>query len=351
MELDELRDEIAKRDREIVRLIAERTKLAREVGRIKLREGKPIRNVQVEEKVIARYTELSSENGLDPSAMKDIALSVIRQAVDAESALVSAQEPRRISVIGGAGKMGAWTASLFRASGHDVRVIDPASGNGFTVKDCADSDIIVISVPIHAVEKVLKEVDGVAKKDALIFDLSSLKTPFISALREMATRRKMCSIHPMFGPSAKSMYNRNLIICDCGCKEAVDDVKELFDNRGGNIRIMPVEEHDGYMSYVLGLTHAVNIALFTVLDRSGHPFSDLKTVSSTTFEKGLDTNRSVAMEDPLLYYEIQHMNGSKDKMWSLFSDAVKDLMEASKDDDSSKFVAIMNNGRAFFEGQ
>ena len=295
--------------------------------------------------------ELGSENGLDPSAMKDIAQSVIRQAVDAEASLVSAQGPKRISVIGGAGKMGAWTASLFRKSGHDVNVIDPASGNGLTVKDCADSDIIVISVPIHSVDKVLKDVDGVAKKDALIFDLSSLKTPFISTLKELAKRRKVCSIHPMFGPSARSMYDRNLIICDCGCNQAVNEVKELFDNRGGNIRIMPVEEHDGYMSYVLGLTHAVNIALFTVLDRSGHSFSDLKTVSSTTFNKGLDTNRSVAREDPLLYYEIQHMNGSRDRMWSLFSDAVRDLMEASKDDDSSKFVAIMNNGRTYFEGQ
>ena len=112
---------------------------------------------------------------------------------------------------------------------------------------------------------------------------------------------------------------------------------------------MGVEDHDRYMSYVLGLTHAVNIALFTVLDRSGFTFDDLQTVASTTFNKGLDANRSVASEDPQLYYEIQHMNGNRLEMWHLFGDAVKDLEEASMSDDSGKFRELMEAGKRYFE--
>jgi chorismate mutase/prephenate dehydrogenase len=114
---------------------------------------------------------------------------------------------------------------------------------------------------------------------------------------------------------------------------------------------MDIEEHDGYMSYVLGLTHAVNIALFTVLERSGYSFEDLLTVSSTTFNKGLDTNRSVASENPMLYYEIQHMNLHREEMWSLFRKTVSELMQKSLDDNPAGFISLMNAGREYFESR
>ena len=351
MDLDELRDEIRKRDLKIVELISERTELAKQIGATKIEQGLPIRNVEVEKKVIARYKEEGSRYGLSGNTMATVASAVIQQAVDAESVLFKKEAGRKVAVIGGAGKMGAWTADLLSKHGHDVIVIDSAEDNGHTIDECASMDIIVISVPIHTVSGVLKQLDGICGKDTLIFDLSSLKTPFIDTVREMAGRKKVCSIHPMFGPSAASMYDRNLIICDCGNKQAVEETRELFDNKGGNIRMMDVGEHDGYMSYVLGITHAVNIALFTVLERSGFTFDDLRTVASTTFNKGLDTNRSVASEDPMLYYEIQHTNEHRDEMWELFSEAVEDLKKASMSDDPEMFRRLMEAGRAYFDSQ
>ena len=112
---------------------------------------------------------------------------------------------------------------------------------------------------------------------------------------------------------------------------------------------MEIEQHDEYMSYVLGLSHAVNIAFFTVLERSGITFSDMQTVASTTFRKNMDTNASVALEDPLLYYEIQHLNGNRLEMWKLFGEAVKDLEEASMSDDPEKFRELMEAGRKYFQ--
>jgi len=348
MGLEELRSEIQEKDREIVRLIKERTMIAEEIARIKLSEGTPLRNREVEKKVIVRYMDMGSQTGLDPEIMKEVASSLIKQAVDSEAAMMGTKDHKKVSIIGGAGKMGAWTASLLKRSGYDVSIIDTAVNNGLTVEDCKNSDIVIVSVPIHSVKGILEMLAKICGRETLIFDLSSLKTPFIDTLKDMAKDMRVCSIHPMFGPSARSMYDRNLIVCDCGNKDAVDDVLTLFNDRGENIRVMRVEEHDDYMSYVLGLTHAVNIALFTVLERSGRSFDDLRTVASTTFNKGLDTNRSVAMEDPMLYYEIQHMNASRDRMWSLFSQAVDDLRQASVSDDPSAFKRMMDAGREYF---
>jgi len=351
MELDTLRDEIRKRDEEIIRLISERTRLAEQVGEYKREHDLPVRNAAVEKKVIARYVDIGAAAGLSEEVMTTVSKALIKEAVDVESALPIPTEPKKVAIIGGAGKMGAWTADYLKKDGHEVIIIDPASGNGLTIEDCKGYDIVIVSVPIHLADSILAELDGICDRDCLIFDLTSLKTPIVERLKGMAETRKVCSVHPMFGPSATSMYGRNLIVCDCGNGDAVEEVKGLFDDRGGNIRVMDITEHDGYMSYVLGLTHAVNIALFTVLQRSGYSFEDLLTVSSTTFNKGLDTNRSVASEDPMLYYEIQHMNAHRDEMWSLFKDTVEELRKDSLDDNPEGFVATMNAGREYFESR
>jgi len=349
MDLDTLREEIRQKDLEIARLISERTELTKKVGDYKVANGIPIRNKEVESKVIGRYVELGSGYGLSPMTMSIVASALIKEAVSQESRLIRADDPKKVAIIGGAGKMGKWMSDMLSSAGHEVSVIDPAVKNGLTIKDCSSSDIVIVSVPIHAVNDTLVQLDDICRKDTLIFDISSLKTSAVGTLRKMAKTRKVCSVHPMFGPSAESLYDRNVIVCDCGNPQAVEEAKALFDDRGGDIRIMEVEEHDSYMSYVLGLTHAVNIALFTVLQRSGYDFADLLTVSSTTFSKGLDTNMSVASEDPRLYYEIQHMNGYREKMWSLFSGAVEDLKKASLDDDPSDFIRIMDAGKRYFQ--
>ena len=349
MGLDELRDGIREKDLQIIKLMAERTELAKQIGGIKIGQGLPIRNVEVEKKVVARYVEEGAKHGFSEGSMRALASAIIQEAVDAESRIVKGDMRKKVAVIGGAGKMGKWTSDLLEACGNDVTIIDPAIKNGHTLKDCADMDVVVVSVPIHAVSEVLKELDAICGEDTLIFDLSSLKSSVADTLKDMAKRKKVCSIHPMFGPSATSMFDRNIIVCDCGNKEAVREVTAFFDDKGGNIRTMDIDEHDDYMSYVLGLTHAVNIALFTTLERSGKTLKDLQTVASTTFNKGLDTNRSVASEDPMLYYEIQHVNTHRDEMWELFSQAVEDLREASVSDDPERFRQLMEAGRQYFD--
>ena len=50
-----------------------------------------------------------------------------------------------------------------------------------------------------------------------------------------------------------------------------------------------------------------------------------------------------------MYYEIQQANSSRDRMWDIFSGAVSDLREASVSNDDTRFVKLMDAGRAYFE--
>lgn len=349
MELNEIRDGIREIDFQILELMKKRLELAREVGKNKVETNSAVRNIPTENKVIDRYRGFALENGMNPVYAENICKMLMQESIEIQAAMPrKASVLRHIAIIGGYGKMGRWLADLFKECGHRVDIIDPSSGNGLTVDDCKWADTVIISIPISRTGPMLEKIDKIAKDDALIFDIASLKSPHISILRDMGSKRKVCSVHPMFGPSAGSMYDRNLIICDCGNADAVKEACELLGNHGANVRCMPVEEHDKYMSYVLGLSHAVNIAFFTVLQRSGISYEDMKSVASTTYSKLMESNLSVALEDPYLYYEIQHLNANREAMLGDFDKSVRDVVDAALSDSPVAFKELMDKGREYF---
>ena len=349
MTLEDVRKEIEGIDMEILSLMKRRLELAEEVGRDKVARSAPVRNIVQEKNVIDRYRGYALEHGMNPVYAEHICKILMQESIEVQASLPrTTSEMHHIAIIGGYGKMGRWFADLLRQSGHRVDIIDPSSGNGLTIDDAKWSDTVIVSVPISRTKGILEKLDSICPDDALIFDIASLKSPFIDALEDMGKRRRVCSVHPMFGPSAESMYDRNLLVCNCGSDEAVDAVMGLLGNHGADVRTMPVRDHDRYMSYVLGLSHAVNIAFFTVLDRSGIDFGDMRSVASTTYNKLMDTNESVALEDPYLYYEIQHLNAYREDMLNEFNRAVHDVVDAALADSPEAFKELMDKGREYF---
>lgn len=349
MTLEDIRNEIQDIDYQILGLMKRRLELARLVGEDKIARNAAVRNIPQEDRVVDRYRGFALENGMNPVYAERVSRTLMQESVELQAAMPrTTSKARHIAIIGGYGKMGRWFADLLKGAGHRVDIIDPSSGNGLVVEDAKWADTVIVSIPISRTGPMLRKLDEICRPDTLIFDVASLKSPFIDVLEDMGSRRPVCSVHPMFGPSAESMYDRNVVVCDCGSSEAVDRAMELIGNHGANIRRMPVGEHDMYMSYVLGLSHAVNIAFFTVLDRSGIDFQDMESVASTTFHKLMDTNESVALEDPYLYYEIQHLNANREQMLKEFDSAVHDVVEAALSDDPRAFKELMDRGREYF---
>ena len=346
--MDALRERINDADRRIMDLLAERLDIARRIGEHKMEAGIPVRDAPREEVVVSKYRAMAEERGMDPDVAERVCRLLIKESVDRQAALMgSAVRPMSIAVIGGEGRMGRWLRLLLEGDGHRVTSVD--MGTEAKVSDCGSADAVIVSVPIPAVRGILEQLDSVCRPDALIFDIASVKSPFADLLKGMASRgRRVCSVHPMFSSTDRSLYDRNIIVCDCGCREAVDAAVGLFGNRGANICRMDLDEHDRRMSYVLGMSHAVNIAFFATLDRSGLSYGEMKEAASTTFRKSLDANRSVAFDDPNLYHDIQFLNSRSREAWDVFSECVSELRDASLDEDPSAFVRMMGRGREYF---
>ena len=118
----------------------------------------------------------------------------------------------------------------------------------------------------------------------------------------------MTSVHPMFGPDTDLLSGRHVIFIDLGNAAALQEAQDLFAPTMAERVVMGLDEHDRLIAYVLGLSHALNIAFFTALADSGEAAPRLARLSSTTFDSQMDVASRVAAESPELYFEIQSLN-------------------------------------------
>ena len=112
----------------------------------------------------------------------------------------------------------------------------------------------------------------------------------------------------MFGPGAELLSGKHLIFIDVGNETATKKAKELFSATMVKQLDMDIDNHDRLIAYVLGLSHALNIAFFTALADSGEAAPKLAKLSSTTFDAQLIVSEAVASDSPELYFEIQKLN-------------------------------------------
>lgn len=344
---------IAAVDREIVRQVRKRLRLAREIGDVKRRAGIPIRDFAVEKEVLDRVSKECERLGVEPEVGQRIARLLIRASVQTQEELFLPESGEaRILVVGGAGRMGRWLCDFLVSRGHQVEVCDPVKTRYPDVElgRAADADFVILATPISKTPEILRQVIEF-RPSGVVFDISSLKSPLEPSIqRARAAGVRICSIHPMFGPSAVLLSGRVVAVCDCGDKEAAKRARSLFEGTALRIAEFPVGVHDRLMAYVLGLSHLVNLVAARALTLSGAEFKELSSVASTTFRKVVATAAEVVSENPALYFEIQNLNPHSAEVASLLGKAVRELEDAAISDraDAKEFERLMLEAREYF---
>ena len=359
MNLDELRAALTDLDGQLVELVARRQALSEQVAEVKRATGRPTRDFGREREVILRARTAASELGVSPNLAESLLRRLIESSLTTqEHARVAAQAQgsgKRALVIGGRGKMGAWFADFLASQGFRVVIADPQGGlPGFDTiadwqQDPLDFDLIVLATPLSVTAGLLEVLARRAPR-GLIFDLGSLKTPLRAGLDALVKAGcRVTSLHPMFGPDTALLSGRHVIFIDLGVAEALREAQELFAPTMAERVVMSLDEHDRLIAYVLGLSHALNIAFFTALADSGEAAPRLAKLSSTTFDAQLDVASRVAAESPELYFEIQSLNEYGGESLLALQEAVERLVASVKSGDSGEFTALMNRSRAYFD--
>ncbi|HEX9206713.1 MAG TPA: prephenate dehydrogenase/arogenate dehydrogenase family protein [Steroidobacteraceae bacterium] len=356
--LDELRARLDVIDRELLELVAERQALGSQIAAVKRATGQSTRDFRREREVIVKARRDAESLGVSPALAEALMQALIHGSLTTqEQARIAWQgrgSGRRALVIGGSGKMGRWFADFLASQGFAVTIADPAGAAGghetladWKQCDLQAYDLVVVATPIRIANAVLGEL-AERRPRGVVFDLGSLKTPLRSGLERLrAAGCHVTSVHPMFGPDTELLSGRHVIFIDLGDAQALEEARGLFGSTMAELVVMDLDEHDRLIAYVLGLSHALNIAFFTALAESGEAAPRLARMSSTTFDAQLEVASRVAEESPELYYEIQSLNDYGEESLSALRKAVERLWRAVHDRDAPEFVAMMQRGHDY----
>ncbi|MDE0488337.1 MAG: prephenate dehydrogenase/arogenate dehydrogenase family protein, partial [Gammaproteobacteria bacterium] len=165
--------------------------------------------------------------------------------------------------------------------------------------------------------------------------------------RMAADGMQVASIHPMFGPDTDLLSGCHILLMDVGAAEAARSAAEVFDGTMAEILPVPLDQHDRLIAWVLGVSHAINLAFINALEESGEQAPVLARMSSTTFDAQLDVARAVAADNPHLYFEIQRLNPHGAEVLGELMSTVGKLSRIVGDGDEPAFVRLMESGRRY----
>jgi len=270
---------------------------------------------------------------------------------------------KNISIIGGSGGMGKVFGRYFKHHSFNVtlnarnekRLINTANDLDvhyeLDLKSCvANADLVMISVPIQSTTKLIKKIAPLMKKNALLFDITSLKRDVYTAMSEMHKKYPIncLSLHPMFGPGIKQMKNYSLIVVKIGGTEQyndlVDEILQLFKSDGLVITETTPEIHDLRIALTLGVPHMFNILFLNLLKRAKEPLNELTRYTGTTFLLQKVFAESIIQREKEMFGEIQIMNSDFHKILDLFEDLIREYKSIIINKDLQGFNKIFTDG-------
>jgi prephenate dehydrogenase len=223
--------------------------------------------------------------------------------------------PFKALIVGGAGGMGRWCASIFKGMGFDVSISSRRDASGVAgsmgvrlskPEEAGAFDIVVLSVPIDAVEQAASDVAPKMKPGSLLMDLSSLKRgPVESMLRHAPQGVEVIGGHPLFGPGSESRGRTMVLVPTERSERWLSIIKDVFRDAGYNVLEATAEQHDKAMAAVQGLTHFMYIAMGRTLEKAQVDLGEASAFKTPVYGITREMLGRVLSQSPEMYALIQ----------------------------------------------
>ncbi len=311
-QLSELRRRLDEIDEAILRLLAERLRLVREIALVKIRLGLPVIDKSREEEVKKRWSELSSKLSLPTQLVSKILEATLQYSKIVQVAQRGQRwrDKLHIAIIG-SGCMGQTLYNLMKLAEVDVLLL-PARSVQERLQDLASRNLVIFATrPEFFYSDAFNNVLSALLPGTVVMDILSVKGQTFDHIESTVCRRGLVyiSAHPLFGPLDLAVgENLVLIPSKCSSPEKMSMVQELFQDLGLNVTVLrDREEHDYYMSLIQAAHHIYYLALMKLRKYIESQGIDLSKVSTHSFRNTLQKlERFSSLLRTLL--EIQVMN-------------------------------------------
>lgn len=174
-----------------------------------------------------------------------------------------------------------------------------------SLKEATVCEIIILTVPISAIEEVLKQIKPHIKKNSLIIDVCSVKKyPALLMKKILPKNVEIIATHPLFGPQSGKfgIKGLNIIIWPVRVKrKTYSQFKKFLKKLGLEIIEMKPETHDRTTALWQALTHFIAKGLNQI------KMPPIKTLTPSS-EKLQNLVNEIKDDSEVLFNDIQKFN-------------------------------------------
>jgi prephenate dehydrogenase len=143
--------------------------------------------------------------------------------------------------------------------------IAAAGGTLTTFENACSQKVVILCVPISAMQSTLKQIAPLLRPDGIVVDVCSVKVLPVQWMTELLPPSvDILATHPMFGPdsAARSVTGFKIVLCPERIKPGrYEKIKLALLNLNLKLIETTAEEHDKKIAVSLALTHFIGRTL------------------------------------------------------------------------------------------
>ena len=244
-----------------------------------------------------------------------------------------------------------------RASARDINLVDRVCD---TAEDAVkDADLVVLCVPVGAMEAVSKAIAPHLKPGAIVSDVGSVKrSVFEAVVPHMPDGVHFIGAHPMAGTEHSGPYsgfatlfdNRWCLIVppEAADQSKVDQLTALWKGIGANVEFMDPDHHDLVCAVVSHAPHLIAYTMVGVADDLGR-VTDSEVIKFSA--AGFRDFTRIAASDPTMWRDVFLTN--KDATLEIlgrFTEELFALQRAIRTGDGDQLFDYFTRTRAIRRG-
>ncbi|MDX7993013.1 bifunctional chorismate mutase/prephenate dehydrogenase [Xenorhabdus littoralis] len=346
-ELSQLREQIDEVDKALLALLVKRMNLVAQVGEIKSQFGLPIYAPDREAAMLAARRQEAEKIGVSPDLIEDILRRIMRESYTKENdkgfkKLYPDLGP--VVIVGGSGKMGKLFGRLLTLSGYDVKVFEVGDWNNTEL--LADAGMVIVSVPIHLTEKVIRRLPPL-REECILVDLASIKQRPLNAMLEVH-KGPVLGLHPMFGPDVGSFAKQVVVYCNGRNPESYKCFLEQITIWGARLQQISAEEHDKNMGFIQALRHFTTFSYGRHLAKEDINLQQLLSLSSPIYRLELVMVGRLFAQDPQLYADIIMSSPDNIELIRRYHQSFGQALEILENQNKTAFIESFNQVSKWF---
>ena len=208
-----------------------------------------------------------------------------------------------ILFIGGNGAMARFLQPRLEEAGYAVRGVDkPLDGEQLRTA-ASGVDLVILAVPVPAVEEVLAKVVPFVPARAILADICSVKD---APLRHMLHyfSGDVVGTHPLFGPAPDAATPLRTVLVPGRGANALERVRDVFERVGLVCFESTAEAHDRSVALLQGLNFVTSVAyLACSADQEA-----VATFMTPSFTRRLEAAKKMLLEDSPLFTALFEAN-------------------------------------------